>query len=52
MPTTLSNVLAGNMLNLSWPSNYVGCRLESNSVSLLATNAWFTIVGSALTNQM
>jgi hypothetical protein len=51
-PTTLSTVLAGNTLNFFWPSNYLGCRLESNSVSLGATGSWFTVIGSASTNQM
>lgn len=52
LPTSISSVLAGNVMALSWPSNYVGCRLESNSVSLLASNLWFTVSGSASTNQM
>jgi hypothetical protein len=52
VPTTLSTVLAGNMLSFSWPSNYLGCRLESNAVSLTATGAWFTVAGSASTNQI
>jgi len=51
VPTTLAATFAGNHLNFSWPSNYLGCRLESNSISLIATNAWFTVGGSASTNQ-
>jgi hypothetical protein len=51
-PTTLSTSLAGNMLTLSWPANYIGSRLETNAVGLTATNAWFTLSGSALTNQL
>src|SRR6185503_3887525 len=34
VPTTMSTSLAGNTLQISWPSNYVGSRLESNSFSL------------------
>lgn len=52
MPTTISSVVAGDTMSLSWPSNYIGCRLESNSVSLTATNSWFTVSGSALTNRI
>lgn len=51
-PTTLSSVLAGNTVTFSWPSNYLGCRLESNSVSLTSTGSWFTVGNSAATNQM
>jgi hypothetical protein len=51
-PTTLATSLAGNTLNFSWPANYVGCRLESNSLSLTATGSWFTVAGSASTNQI
>jgi len=51
-PTNISFGLAGNIVNLSWASNYVGSRLESNSVSLTATGSWFTVSGSVLTNQV
>jgi hypothetical protein len=40
------------MLNIAWPSNYLGCRLESNAVSLTATGSWFTVPGSSVTNLM
>lgn len=51
-PTVLSTVVAGDTLSFSWPLNYLGCRLESNAVSLTATASWFTIPGSASTNQI
>jgi len=51
-PTSMVTSLAGNSLLISWPANYLGCRLESNSVSLTATGSWFTVSGSAATNQM
>lgn len=51
-PTVLSNVVAGKTVTLSWPSNYLGCRLESNSISLILTDSWFTVSGSAATNQV
>ena len=53
-PTTLSAVYAGNLLNLSWPSNYVGCRLQVQTNSLnagLSTN-WVDVSGSSLTNRL
>jgi hypothetical protein len=51
-PTTLTVTAAGSQLNFSWPTNYLGCRLESNSVSLLSAGSWVTVPGSAGTNQM
>ena len=42
----------GDVLNFAWASNYVGCRLESNSVSLFSVAQWFTVPGSAATNQL
>jgi hypothetical protein len=53
-PTTLSTVLAGNMLDLSWPSNYVGCQLQvqTNSPNAgLGTN-WVDVSGSSVTNNV
>ena len=52
VPTSLATSLAGNSLLMFWPSSYLGCRLESNSVSLTAPGSWFTVSGSAVTNQM
>jgi hypothetical protein len=51
-PTALLPVLTGNTLRLSWPPDYLGCRLESNSVSLTSTAAWATVPGSANTAQV
>jgi hypothetical protein len=51
-PTSLTAALAGNTLQMSWPSNYLGTRLESNSVSIAAPGSWFTVTGSAATNLM
>lgn len=50
-PPSITTVLSGNIAYFSWPSNYVGYRLESNSVSLTAGGSWFTVAGSASTNQ-
>lgn len=52
VPTTIATVRFGNTVRLAWPSDYLGCRLESNSVSLTATALWFTVVSSASTNQV
>jgi hypothetical protein len=52
VPTTMSFSAPANGLWLAWPSNYAGCRLESNAVSLTATGAWFTVSGSTSTNQV
>lgn len=51
-PTTLAATLAGGTLTFSWPTNYLGCRLESNSVSLAVAGSWFTVSGSSATNQL
>lgn len=53
-PTTLSTVLSDNMLNFSWPSNYIGCRLQVQTNSLdagLGTN-WVDVPGADLTNSL
>ena len=51
-PLTLQ--ISGSLLQLTWPSTHVGCRLEAQTNSAgagLGTN-WFTVTGSAATNQM
>ena len=50
--TLLSAAFSGSVAGFSWPSNYVGCRLESNSVGLGLTGSWFTVAGSTSTNKM
>lgn len=52
IPTTISTTLTANLIGLFWPSNYTGYRLESNSVSLAATNSWFTVSAASSTNQI
>jgi hypothetical protein len=42
--------MAGNQLSLSWPTNYIGWLLQSNSVSLTAGNNWYTVPGTGGTN--
>jgi autotransporter-associated beta strand protein len=55
LPATGTNLLfnvAGNQVTLSWPTNYVGWLLQSNSVNLAFTNYWYTVPGSATTNRV
>ena len=55
LPATGTNVafnLNGNQLTLSWPTNYIGWLLQSNSVNVTDTNSWFTVTGSAATNSV
>ena len=56
MPISISPVnvfmsLAGGALNISWPSDHVGWRLQAQTNGLM-TNGWFTVSGSADTNFM
>jgi len=55
LPATGTNLLfsvVGNQLSLSWPTNYVGWLLQSNSVNLANSNYWFTVPGSAVSNRV
>lgn len=52
--TNISFAVVGDLLHLAWPSDQTGWRLEAQTNHLadgLSTN-WFTIVGSATTNQV
>ena len=40
-PTNITCTVTSGTLTLSWPTDHVGWLLQSNSVSLTATNAWF-----------
>lgn len=46
-PTTLTGVVSGTDLVLSWPADHRGWLLQTNAVSPAATNAWFYYPGSA-----
>jgi hypothetical protein len=50
-PPTLGFKLSGSTLTLSWPSNYVGWVLQSNSVNLDHAG-WSTVPGSGGTNNI
>jgi hypothetical protein len=43
---------SNGQITLSWPADHTGWQLQSNSVGLMATSAWFTVPGSTLTNQI
>lgn len=56
-PVPIAFSIAGNTLNLSWPPDHLGWRLMAQTNALgaglnPATNAWFTVSGSAaVTNE-
>jgi hypothetical protein len=54
MPTTLSVMLTGSLWNLSWPSSYLGCRLQvqTNSPNVGLSTNWFDVTGSGVTNSV
>jgi hypothetical protein len=39
--------VSGNTLALSWPATHLGWIAQSNSISLVNSNSWFDIAGSA-----
>jgi len=47
-PVTLNSVVSGNTLNLSWPANQLGWRLEvqTNSLAVGINTNWATVPGS------
>jgi hypothetical protein len=49
--TNLTYGVSGNQLTLSWPMNYTGWLLQSNSTGLAGTN-WFPVPGSGNTNRV
>jgi hypothetical protein len=50
--TNIVASVSNNQLTLSWPADHTGWQIQSNSVGLMATSAWFTVSGSTLTNQI
>lgn len=55
IPTTPTNLifsLSGSALTLSWPPNYTGWSLQSNIVSVAATNSWFIVPNSTTVTQV
>jgi hypothetical protein len=51
-PTTLTASYSNNQLTLSWPADHTGWQVQSNSIGVEVTNAWFTVSGSTSTNQI
>jgi len=50
-PTNLLFQVSGRTLQISWPADHTGWFLQSNAVSLTASNDWFTVPGASATNQ-
>jgi len=48
-PVTLTSVVSGGNLNLSWPASQLGYRLEvqTNPITVGLSNNWVTVTGSA-----
>jgi autotransporter-associated beta strand protein len=51
-PTNITAGFSGNALELAWPLDHLGWRVETNAVSLMDSNSWFTLPGSTTTNQV
>jgi autotransporter-associated beta strand protein len=51
-PTNLAANLSGDILQLSWPADHTGWRMETNAADIADPNAWFTLDGSTATNQV
>jgi autotransporter-associated beta strand protein len=51
-PTNIVFSLSGNLLSLSWPSNYVGWILQTNVAGLASPAGWHDVPGSETTNQV
>jgi hypothetical protein len=53
-PTNLTLSVAGDALDISWPADHTGWRLEgqTNSASVGLSTNWFTVPGSDTTNRV
>jgi len=53
-PTNITTVVSGNQMTLSWPADYTGWRLQTqtNAPGVGLTGTWVDIVGSTSTNQV
>ena len=51
-PANIVSSVTGNQLTLSWPADHKGWQLQSNSVGLANSGAWFPVPGSTTTNQV
>jgi autotransporter-associated beta strand protein len=50
--TNLTASYNAGALQLSWREDHLGWRVETNTISLTESNAWFPLAGSAATNQV
>ncbi|MDB6113035.1 MAG: hypothetical protein JWR69_4785, partial [Pedosphaera sp.] len=52
-PTSLSTIISGNQITLSWPADHTGWRLQSqtNSLDIGINSTWYDVPGSTTTNQ-
>ena len=51
VPVKLDTILIGPNLTISWPTNYIGWVLQTNSVAVDAGSQWGDVVGSQSSNQ-
>jgi hypothetical protein len=53
-PTNLTVVVGGGNLNLTWPADHTGWRLQAqtNPVTVGLRSNWFDVPGSTTTNQI
>ena len=53
-PVIITNSILANLLNISWPPDHIGWRLQvqTNSLSVGLSNNWLTVPNSIATNQM
>ncbi len=54
IPVTIMNSVSDNLLNLSWPADHTGWRLQvqTNSLSIGVSTNWLDVPNSIATNQM
>ncbi len=53
-PTTITSVVSGSTLTLSWPSDHLGWTLqtETNTLPVGLSSNWFGVAGSSATNSV
>ncbi|MEJ5237328.1 MAG: autotransporter-associated beta strand repeat-containing protein [Limisphaera sp.] len=51
-PTNITAVLSAGQLELSWPADRTGWTLQSNAVSITASDQWYPVPGSQNTNRV
>jgi len=51
-PTNIVVSTAGGKVTMSWPLDHTGWLLQSNSIGLTTTSAWYSVAGSTATNEI